>query len=134
MHIFTHRVQFYETDLMGIVHHSNYLRFCEEARVAWAHSTGLIDYQSPESAAQFAVLETHVKHRKPCHFGDIVKIDLQVRRLGIRLEFYYRLHTDRHAVVAEVTTVHVPLDRELKVTRLPAEMIAVLEKEKWIET
>ena len=30
-----HRVGFFETDGMGIVHHSNYLRYCENARVAW---------------------------------------------------------------------------------------------------
>ena len=31
----THRVGFHETDAMGIVHHANYLRFCENARVVW---------------------------------------------------------------------------------------------------
>ena len=30
-----HRVAFYETDGMGIVHHANYLRFCENARIVW---------------------------------------------------------------------------------------------------
>ncbi|MFN8943705.1 MAG: acyl-CoA thioesterase, partial [Pseudobdellovibrionaceae bacterium] len=58
----THLVQFYETDQMTIVHHSNYLRFMEEARVAWAKEKGLIDYQKIESASHFAVLESRVKH------------------------------------------------------------------------
>ena len=71
--LFQHRVQFYETDTMGVVHHTNYLRFCEEARVAWAHSAGLIDYQKPESASHFAVLETRVQHLKPSFFGDILQ-------------------------------------------------------------
>ena len=29
------RVNYYETDRMGVVHHSNYLRLIEEARLAW---------------------------------------------------------------------------------------------------
>ena len=33
MSVYNHRVQYYETDRMGIVHHSNYVRWMEEARV-----------------------------------------------------------------------------------------------------
>ena len=29
---YQHKVQYYETDQMGIVHHSNYIRWFEEAR------------------------------------------------------------------------------------------------------
>ena len=31
----SHRVPFYETDAMGIVHHSNYVRYLELARIQW---------------------------------------------------------------------------------------------------
>ena len=72
MFFFEHRVQFYETDMMGIVHHSNYLRLYEEARVAWAYNRKMIDYQKPESAAYFAVLATEVKHIMPAKFGDVL--------------------------------------------------------------
>lgn len=133
--MFTHRhqVQFYETDLMGIVHHSNYLRFCEEARVAWAQERGLIDYQRPESAAHFAVLETHVRHLRPAIFGDVIEVELQVRREGVRIQFQYLLKrgSDR---LAAVETVHVPLGKDLKPLRVPEAMKDVLEKEQWIET
>ncbi len=134
MHTTYHRVQFYETDLMGIVHHTNYLRFCEEARVAWAHSVGLIDYQRPESAAHFAVIETKVKHRRPCFFGDQIKIELQVRRVGVKVEFGYTLSTDAQGVVAQAMTMHCALDKELKVMKLPQEMTDKLEVELWTET
>ena len=74
MYVYKHRVQYYETDEMGIVHHSNYLRFCEEARVAWAHDRGIMDYQKKGSAALFAVSETKVRHLKPALFGDEVEV------------------------------------------------------------
>lgn len=37
-HIYIHRVNYYETDKMGITHHSNYLRWMEEARLDFLKS------------------------------------------------------------------------------------------------
>lgn len=132
--VWKHQVQFYETDLMGIVHHSNYLRFLEEARVAWAHSVGLIDYQKPESAAQFAVLETRVRHLRPAKFGDILSLDLQVRRQGrAQILFQYKIHRNDELICVG-QTAHVSLDQNLKPTRIPEGMQLTLEKQPWIET
>ena len=39
--MYTHRVQYYETDQMGIVHHSNYIRWFEEARIDWMRDCGI---------------------------------------------------------------------------------------------
>ena len=127
-----HKVQFYETDQMGIVHHSNYLRFCEEARVAWAHNRGLIDYQKPQSAAHFAVLETQVKHLKPAFFGDDLKILVQARGRGIRIEFQYKILKEEVVVVLAQTT-HVPLNADLKPIKISQEMKRILEGEAWKE-
>ena len=33
MEIYKHKIQYYETDKMGVTHHSNYIRWMEEARV-----------------------------------------------------------------------------------------------------
>ena len=133
MFIHRHKVQFYETDLMGIVHHSNYLRFYEEARVGWAHARGLIDYQKPESASHFAVYETQVKHMKPTFFGDDLEIAVQGRVEGNRLIFQYRL-TGRNGEVCSLgKTVHVSLTKDLKLMRMPAEVRAITEREQWTE-
>lgn len=32
---YVHQAQYYETDQMGIIHHSNYIRWMEEARIAY---------------------------------------------------------------------------------------------------
>lgn len=45
--MYTHRVQYYETDKMGIVHHSNYIRWFEEARIDWMRHCG-ISYREME--------------------------------------------------------------------------------------
>ena len=134
MYIHHHKVQFYETDLMGIVHHSNYLRFFEAARVAWAHSKGVIDYQKPDSASHFAVYETQVKHLKPTFFGDDLEIEVQARTEGNRIVFQYRLRGRNKEICSIAKTVHVPLGADLKLQRLSAEIKAATEGELWIET
>lgn len=134
MFIHRHKVQFYETDLMGIVHHSNYLRFFEEARVAWAHGKGILDYQTPGSASHFAVYETQVKHTRPTFFGDDLEIEVQARVEGNRLIFQYRLKGREGEVCALGKTVHVSMSPDLKLMRMSASIKAATEKDQWTET
>ena len=133
--MFTYRrhVNFYETDLMGIVHHSNYLRYLEESRVAWAHKAGVIKFDQPQTAAHFAVLETRVRHIKPSKFGDDLEIDVEVKTLGIRIFFQYRIRNNSH-IVSLAVTEHVPLNSELKLTRLSQEIRKIIEGNTWTET
>lgn len=102
--------------------------------MAWAHAQGLLDYQTPGSAAQFAVYETRVKHLKPTFFGDDLRIEVQARVDGNKLIFQYRVRGRQDQVCAAVETVHVPLSVDLKLMRIPAPMRAAAEREKWIET
>lgn len=135
MFVHSKKVQFYETDLMGIVHHSNYLRYFEEARVEWAHAHGVLDYQKPESASQLAVLETRCRHLKPCFFGDELKVDVQVKVEKIRILFQYRIRNKTKNTIAAVgMSSHASLNKELRPQRLSPEWQALLEKEKWTET
>ncbi len=130
---FSHRVQFYETDLMGIVHHSNYLRLFEEARVAWGVQAGLLEWSKPETASAFAVLSTQVRHLKPSRFGDVLKIQVQARLSGVRIEFAYKMWNDQE-LISEARTEHVHLGPDLKVLRPSAKMKQQMEKEQWNET
>jgi acyl-CoA thioester hydrolase len=132
---YEHRVQFYETDLMGIMHHSNYLRVFEEARVSWAQQKGILDYQKPETASYLAVLNTQVRHAKPCFFGDQLEIGIEARKKGLLLEFQYEMkNLTRGSVSAYGYTTHVYINQNFKAVRLPADVNEILEKEKWTET
>lgn len=101
--------------------------------MAWAHSAGLIDYQKPESAAHFAVLETKVKHLKPSYFGDSLEIYLQVKLVGIRIFIQYKVQRDT-VILTVAETVHVPLDKNLKPIRLTKEFKTIMERQLWKET
>lgn len=133
MFFFEHRVQFYETDMMGIVHHSNYLRIYEEARVAWAHAKKMIDYQQPTSAGYFAVVSTEVQHLKPVKFGSIARVHLQARQVGARMLLEYKMFCGED-LVSTARTTHACLDTNLRPIKPPKHLRDMLEKEPWIET
>lgn len=128
-------IHFYETDLMGIVHHANYLRLCEEARVAWGVSKRLIRPEDPLSASQFAVLETQVRHIKPLYFQDSVRVELQCRLDKLKLIFEYKIFSVRlMQLSAEARTSHVAVDSNQKLKRPSADLVKQMENETWTET
>lgn len=128
-------VQFYDTDCMGVVHHANYLRYFEEARVAWLRAVGLLEVHAPFSDLSFAVLSSGCEHVSACRFGDILKIRLQVRREGAKIRFQYAVYTAQDSrLIATGHTLHVALDGQFRVGRLPESVKKQLEKETWTET
>lgn len=121
--------------MMGIVHHANYLYYFEEARVAFAVQLGAIKYNDPQSASNFAVLESQCRHLKPTFFGDELEVRAQVKLEGIRLHFQYQIwNLTRGHAVAVGQTSHAGLDRNLKLLRPSKEIVKAMENLKWTET
>lgn len=82
------RANFHETDQMGIIHHSNYIKWFEEARVDFMEQIGFGYPKAIESGIDFAVLDTYCKYRSMVRFADTVEIhaiikDLRHSRLTI---------------------------------------------------
>ncbi len=124
---------FADTDAMGVVHHANYLHYLEEARVAWMRARGLGHTHFPHSDRVLALLHYQVWHLKPATFDDVVRVELQARRQGLKLHFQYAIYKG-DTRIAEAETLHIPVDRELKPVRPSTDLISQLEKEPWIET
>ncbi len=144
---YNRRVAFSDTDAMGIVHHANYLHFCEEARVAWMRDKGLSATHYPISDHVLAVLHYQVWHLKTATFDDVIKIFLQVRRRGLKIHMQYaiyklgsdklegdKLEGDKLVRIAEAETLHIPVDKNLKPVRPHQALLKQLEKETWTET
>lgn len=128
-------VQFYDTDVMGVVHHANYLRYFEEARVDWLRQKGLEDTHFPKCDRLLAVTSSRVIHDSPCRFGDHLEISLQVRSQRLKIEFQYVIYNAASKdLVARGSTTHVLVDGDLKPRRPDRRFLEVLENQKWIET
>lgn len=120
MNSYEHQAQYYETDQMGIIHHSNYVRWMESARIWWMGNAG-IDYAGMEKRGIISpVLEISCKYKSMVHFGDTVLIEPAIEKYnGVVLELSYRI-TDKDS--GELRTVgtskHCFLDSSGKVVSL----------------
>ena len=72
------RVRFAELDGVGIVHHSRYLLYLEEARVAYLRHIGHPYTEWREDGADAAVLEAFVRYRRPLRFDEVVDVHLRL--------------------------------------------------------
>ena len=93
MYSYRRKAQYHETDRMGVIHHSNYIRWMEEARVAFMADAGF-PYQDMEALGIVSpVVSLSVEYKKPYVFGDEAEIRLFVEKysgvvLAFRYEFY----------------------------------------------
>lgn len=87
--------QYYETDQMGIVHHSNYIRWFEEARVYLLNQCGLPYKEMERRGVWIPVLGVSCEYRRPVRFEDVVLIEMRVENFvsthGLKFVTKYRV-------------------------------------------
>jgi acyl-CoA thioester hydrolase len=129
------RVAFHETDTMGVLHHSNHVRYFEEARVAWLRARGLIDMHAPAGPLTFAVVELRSRYMKTARFDDLVEVWTQGQLDGVRIQFRYAIWNTRSGEwIAEGETVLVPLNAEMRPARLPPPVLEAFRRERWSQS
>lgn len=113
---YRHKVQYYETDQMGIVHHSNYIRWFEEARTDLMERMGLGYDEMEERGILSPVLSVEADYLRMVHFGDTVTIDTHIKSYnGIKLTVAYEVVSERSGMVhCRGTTKHCFINREGK--------------------
>ena len=92
MKYYDRKINYYETDQMGIVHHSNYARFFEEARVAYLEQVGY-PYERMESDGIISpVLEISCKFLHSVRFGDSIRIAVRPISVSkVKCAFSYKV-------------------------------------------
>ena len=133
--VYHHRVAYHETDAMGVVHHSNHIKFFEEARVEWLRDRGLMSIHAPQGPYIFAVTKLETRYFKTAIFDDLLEVWVQARLVGARMHFRYTIWSPRlSAFIAEGTTELVPVTAELQATRLPRDVCDQFRQEPWSES
>lgn len=77
---YIHKVQYYETDKMGLTHHSNYIRWMEEARVVWLDELGFGFDKLESLGITSPILSVNCKYKNGSTFGDSVEIETKVTK------------------------------------------------------
>lgn len=73
-------VRYYETDLMGIVHHSNYVRYFECARHKFLIDAGLPITELEKRGIMMPVVSVEVNYRAPAKMGDVLKLVSRIEK------------------------------------------------------
>lgn len=89
MRSYTKTAKYYETDQMGIIHHSNYIRWMEEARVDMLKQIGYPYRRFEEMGFISPVLHVECEYKKSVKFDDEVKIVVCLQDAG-RVKFTLR--------------------------------------------
>ncbi|MBQ7816429.1 MAG: acyl-CoA thioesterase [Oscillospiraceae bacterium] len=116
---YIHKVHYYETDKMSITHHSNYIRWMEEARIDFLKNIGW-GYEEIEAMGIISpVTAVECKYKNITTFADEVYIDVWVSEFkGVKLKIGYEMKKQDGTVVCEAASEHCFLDKSGKIISL----------------
>jgi acyl-CoA thioester hydrolase len=116
---YDHRVGFHETDAMGVVHHANYLKFCENARVIWLETHAKPYSEWIAMGLYFAVTEAALQYRRATRFDDILEVTTWLEWVrGASLAMAYQI-VCRDQLILTGRTEHACINDEGRVRRIP---------------
>jgi acyl-CoA thioester hydrolase len=115
------RVRFYETDMMGVVHHANYLRYFELGRVEWLRARSLSYEGWVRQGVHLPVVDARARYLKPARFDDELAIDTFVSELsGVTVRFAYRVYRGEGVeLLCEGDTLLACVGDDLRPRRFP---------------
>ena len=123
----TFAVRFCETDLMGIVHHANYLCYFEAGRVDWLHKRGISYEYWVKRGIHLPVVEARVRYRKAARFDETLEVETTCVELSrVTVKFGYVLTRVSDGVrLCEGETLLACVGPELAPKRFPEDIAAV---------
>ena len=96
------KVRYNETDQMGIVHHSNYLKFFELARIEWLEKLNMPYEEIERNKIILPVVRCELKFIKPLAFGDYFFIKVFCsKKPTSTIEFSYEIFNANHDKTTE---------------------------------
>ena len=125
---YQHKVQYYETDKMGIVHHSNYIRWMEEARVDFLDQLGWGFEKLEEMGIVSPVSAIQCRYKFSAVFPEIVMINVQLQEFkGVKMKLSYEMRKEDGTLVCEAYSEHGFLDKEGKIISIKRECPELFE-------
>lgn len=123
------RVEYHHTDQMGVVHHSNYVKFFEAARTEWLRAIGLTYAEMERRGVMMPIVEVNVKYKHPALYDELITVRAIVDEMPMaRMTFRYEITGEDGREVATGSTTLGFIDRETRrPQRAPKWLMEVLE-------
>lgn len=121
---------YYETDQMGIIHHANYIRWFEEARIDFLRQIGLPYDELEKRGLLIPVLGVACKYRKAFRYGDTFQIQLKITEFrGVKFSLQYEVYDKKTGELhATGVSEHGFVDRALSPVGIKRSYPDVYEK------
>ena len=122
------RVNYSQTDHMGVVYHARYLVWLDIARTDLLRQAGMSYRELEALGFRLVVADLSVRYRQAARYDDAVRVRCWVRELASRrVTFGYALeHAETGRLLATATTAMLALDASMSPTRLPDAVRALL--------
>ena len=123
-----HRVNYSETDQMGLVYHANYVIWLDMARTEHLRGTGVTYKEMEEQGVYLAVTHLQLRYRRAARYDDLVRVRCWVRDVASRqVTFGYAVErAGSGELLATAETSLMALDRSHAPTRIPEHVRALL--------
>ena len=124
------RVEYHHTDQMGIVHHSNYVKFFEVARTEWLRAVGLTYAEMERRGVMMPIVEVNIKYRQPAYYDELISVTASVDELPMaRMNFKYEIRGEDGRDIATGSTTLGFIDKTTRrPQRAPIWLMEVLER------
>ena len=109
------RVEYHHTDQMGIVHHSNYVKFFEVARTEWLRASGLTYAEMERRGVMMPIVDVAVKYRNPALYDELISVTAYVDEAPMaRMTFRYEVRGEDGRDIASGSTTLGFIDKETR--------------------
>ncbi|MDE6434694.1 MAG: acyl-CoA thioesterase [Lachnospiraceae bacterium] len=128
--VFKRKVNYYETDKMQVVHHSNYIRYLEECRMDLLRQQHL-EYEKMEAfGIMIPVLSVECNYKVPVRFGENICIVPKIEKFhGVKFDVSYRIYSEDFSVLHnEAASSHCFVDFDFKPVWLKRDYKEIYEK------
>jgi len=121
MEVYILEAHYYETDKMGFCHHSNYIRWMEEARTDYLKKIGYSYARLESEGVASPVTAVNVRYKHSTTYGDTLRIETRMTEYnGVRMHFAYTMYKEDGRVACEAESEHCFLNaagRPVRMTR-----------------
>jgi acyl-CoA thioester hydrolase len=127
MHETKIRVQYYETDRMGVVHHSNYIRYFETGRTEFIRSCGISYADIEAGGVLMPIISTECRYFAPARYDEILTIRTKISgEITARIGFEYEIYNEAAQLVCTGSTTLAFVDADTRRPVRPPEAILEL--------
>jgi acyl-CoA thioester hydrolase len=116
------RVIYADTDAMGIVYHTNYIRWFEIGRIELLRKMGITYSEVEKTGFYLPVTRVYCHYHLPAHYDEIVFVETRIAYLKrASMKFTYLIWDEiRENLLTEGYTIHACTDRDGKIIRIPS--------------